>query len=152
MGEEPAVVERGSGMEVSPGVFISNIHTQERDAAAHEPGHVTWEVREDLLGRERSVEIDHGGIRGGDGNPEVKIEDRYGGEVRVRWDRPGIASASGGVSFELSWPEATVRTASRGALRSDETTWYLELELEVSENGGVIRTRRWERTLPRDLQ
>jgi predicted acyl esterase len=123
-----------------------------RDEAAHEPEHVTWEVREDVLARERSVAIDHGGVRGGGGHDDVKITDRYRGEIRVRWDRPGIASASGGVSFELSWPETTVRAASRGTLRSDPTTWYLELELEVSENGEVIRTRRWERTLPRDLQ
>ncbi|MEA2556062.1 MAG: uncharacterized protein QOI60_1393 [Actinomycetota bacterium] len=119
---------------------------------AHEPGHVVWQVHEDLLARERSVSIDHGGIRGGGGNDGVKIEDRYGGEVRVRWDRPGIASASGGVSFELTWPETTVTTSSRGTLRTDETTWHLDLELEVSENGEVIRTRRWERTVPRDLQ
>ena len=86
------------------------------------------------------------------GNEGVGIEDHYGGEIRVRWDRPGIASASGGVSFELSWPEVTVGTASKGTLRTDEENWYLELELEVRENGEVIRTRRWERTLPRDLQ
>jgi hypothetical protein len=122
------------------------------DEAAHEPKHVTWEAREDVLARERSVAIDHGGVRGSGGHDDVKITDRYHGEIRVRWDRPGIASASGGVLFELSWPQTTVRTASRGTLRSDPTTWYLELELEVSENGQVIRTRRWERTLPRDLQ
>jgi len=120
--------------------------------AAHEPGHVDWLSHEDILARERSVSIDHGGVRGAGGNDAVGIEDHYGGEIRVRWDRPGIASASGGVSFDLSWPEVTVRTASKGTLRTDEENWYLELELEVQENGEVIRTRRWERTLPRDLQ
>jgi hypothetical protein len=113
---------------------------------------VTWEVNDYVLTRERSVVIDHGGVRGGGGNDEVTITDRYGGDIRVQSDRPGLAAASGGVSFELSWPEVTVRTASRGTLRTDETTWRLELELEVSENGNVIRTRRWERTVPRDLQ
>lgn len=122
------------------------------EPAAHEPGHVTWQVHEDLLARERSVSIDHGGTRDGSGNDDVKIEDRYGGEIRVRWDEPGVASASGGVAFDLTWPEVAVRTASKGTLRSDQDTWYLELELEVSENGEVIKTRRWERTLPRDLQ
>jgi predicted acyl esterase len=127
-------------------------HFAPGEPAAHAPGHVTWEVSDYVLTRERSVAIDHGGVRGGGGNDEVTITDRYGGDIRVRSDRPGVAAASGGVSFELSWPEVTVRTASRGTLRTDETTWHLELELEVSEDGGVIRTRRWERTLPRNLQ
>jgi uncharacterized protein len=121
------------------------------EQTAHEPGHVTWEVSDNVLTRERSVVIDHGGVRGG-GNDEVTITDRYGGAIRVQSDRPGLAAASGGVFFELSWPEVTVRTASRGTLRTDETTWHLELDLEVSEDGDVIRTRRWERTLTRDLQ
>jgi hypothetical protein len=44
-----------------------------------------------------------------------------------------------------------VRTESKGTLQSDATTWYLELDLEVQENGETIATRRWERTIPRDL-
>jgi hypothetical protein len=121
------------------------------EEAAHEPAHVTWEVREDVLRRERAVAIDHGGQRdGGDGT--VDIADGYAGEIRVRWDEPGVASATGSVSFELTWPDVTVRTASRGTLRSDASTWYLELELEVSQDGETLAIRRWHRTVQRDLQ
>jgi hypothetical protein len=95
--------------------------------------------------------IDHGGVRG-QGAKGVKIMDAYGGEVGVRGREPGTAWARGGTTYELAWPEVTVRTESRGTLRTDADTWYVELELDVFENGEQIEHRRWERTAPRHLQ
>jgi hypothetical protein len=120
------------------------------NAEAHRPERVSWLADEDVLRRERRVAIDHGGVRGAGAN-DVDYYDRYGGEIVVRWDEPGIAHASGGTVYELGWPEVRVRTESRGTLRSDATTWHLELELEVTENGRTIARRRWERSVPRDL-
>ncbi len=117
---------------------------------AHHPSHVTWTITEDVLARERRVTIDHGGVRGGAAR-DIGYEDHYGGEIVVSIDEPGTARATGGTVYELAWPEVTARTESKGTLRSDATTWYLELELEVQENGETIATRRWERTVPRDL-
>lgn len=117
---------------------------------ADRPDRVVWEIRDDVLGRTRSVRIDHGGVRGRTG--PVETLDAYEGEIVVRWDEPGIAQARASGTFQLGFPEATVRTESRGTLRSDASTWYLELELEVFEGDGRIAERRWERTLPRDLQ
>ena len=117
---------------------------------AHRPEHVVWETSEDVLARERRVRIDHGGVRGA-GADGLGYFDRYGGEIVVSIDEPGQARATGGTVYELSWPEVTARTESRGTLRSDATTWYLELELEVQSNGETIAQRRWEHTLPRDL-
>jgi uncharacterized protein len=120
------------------------------EPVAHRPERVEWEVIEDVIGRRRRVRIDHGGVRGS-GARDLDYFDRYGGEIEVSVDDPGVARSSGGTVYELSWPEVTVRTESRGTLRSDATTWYLELELEVQEHGETIATRRWERSLPRDL-
>jgi uncharacterized protein len=120
------------------------------EPVAHRPERVQWEVIEDVVGRRRRVQIDHGGVRGS-GARDLGYYDRYGGEIEVSLDDPGVARASGGTVYELSWPEVTVRTESRGTLRSDATTWYLELELEVQEHGETIAMRRWERSLPRDL-
>jgi uncharacterized protein len=117
---------------------------------AHRPERVSWTTTEDVIRRERSVTIDHGGVRG-TGARGLDIVDRYGGEIVVSIDEPGNAGASGGTVYELAWPEVRVRTESTGTLRSDPTTWYLELELEVQENGETIARRRWERTLPRYL-
>ena len=117
---------------------------------AHRVEGVSWTTAEDVLARVRTVAIDHGGVRGA-GARELEYYDRYGGEIVASIDEPGNARATGGTVYELSWPDVRVRTASRATLRSDSTTWYLELELDVQENGETIATRRWERTLPRDL-
>ena len=122
------------------------------DETAHHPDHVTWEVRDDVVARIRRVAIDHGGVRGSKDNDGARIRDSYGGEIGVRWDEPGNAWAEGGVTFELEWPEVTVTTASHGRLETDADTWRLALEVEVRENGEVIRRRHWERTIARDLQ
>jgi predicted acyl esterase len=111
---------------------------------------VRWEIHEDVLGRERAVEIDHGGVRGRVGDAETS--DRYHGEIRVRWPEPGRCTATAGAELELAWPEATVRSESRTVLRSDPETWHLEIELDVFDGDERIARRRWERTIPRDLQ
>jgi hypothetical protein len=95
--------------------------------------------------------IDHGGVRGQASNG-AQVLDRYGGEVGVRWDDPGDAWAVGGTTYELTWPEVTVRTESRGSLRTDRDTWRLTLELDVSQDGVPLFHRRWEREVPRHLQ
>jgi hypothetical protein len=112
---------------------------------------VTWSNSEEVLRRERRVAIDHGGIRG-EASGTATVSDHYGGEVGVRWDEPSTAWAAGGVTLELEWPEVTVKTASRGSLRTDRHHWYLELELDVFENGTLVRQRRWQREVPRHLQ
>jgi hypothetical protein len=111
---------------------------------------VEWQYRRDILRRETAVSIDHGGRRGRVG--DIECTDAYRGEVGVRWNEPGIAWATGESSFEIAFPEATVRTESRGELRTDAGTWMLWLELDVYDGEERIVQRRWERTLPRDLQ
>ena len=120
------------------------------DPTPHRPERVLWEVRDDVVGEERRVVIEHGG-RGL--NPDgVDIMDAYGGEVGVRSHESAVAWARGGTTYELTWPEVSVRTESRGTLRTDAKTWYLKLELDVYENGELLASRRWERTAPRHLQ
>jgi hypothetical protein len=121
------------------------------EATAHRPGHVTWENAEDVITRERRVSIDHGGTRG-ETSGTATVRDHYAGAVGVRWDDPSNAWACGGVTLNLTWPEVTVETASRGSLRTDAERWYLELELDVYEDGTLLRQRRWERDIPRELQ
>jgi predicted acyl esterase len=117
---------------------------------ADRPERVEWQYRHDILRRETAVSIDHGGRRGRVG--DIECTDAYRGEVGVRWNEPGIAWARGEASFEIAFPEATVRTESRGELRTDAGTWTLWLELDVYDGAELISQRRWDRTLPRDLQ
>jgi predicted acyl esterase len=121
------------------------------EPAPHRPERVTWEVRDDVITGERRVAIEHGGVRG-TSKDGIGVFDAYEGEVGVRPDEPGVAWARGGTIYELSWPEVTARTESRGTLRTDRDAWYLDLELDVYEDGEAIARRRWERRVPRHLQ
>jgi uncharacterized protein len=122
-----------------------------------EPGHpeplrperVRWEIREDVLARERTVAIDHGGVRGRTGLADSS--DRYWGEIGVR-SEPGNCRATAGASLELGWDGASVKAEARATLRSDPQTWHLSMELAVFEGDEQIIERRWERTIERDLQ
>jgi uncharacterized protein len=114
------------------------------------PERVRWEIREDVLARERTVAIDHGGVRGLNGLAESS--DRYWGKIAVRSHEPGNCRATAGASLELGWGDISVRNESRATLRSDPETWHLTIELEVFEGDERIAERRWERTTPRDLQ
>ena len=117
---------------------------------ASRPERVRWEVREDVLARERVVAIDHRGVRGRAGLADGS--DRYRGEIAVRSREPGTCRATAHASLELSWDEASVRTESRATLWSDPETWHLSIELVVFEGGDRIADRRWERAIARDLQ
>jgi predicted acyl esterase len=114
------------------------------------PERVRWEIREDVLARQRTVAIDHGGVRGLNGLAESS--DRYWGKIAVRSHEPGNCRATAGASLELGWGDISVRNESRATLRSDPETWHLTIELEVFEGDERIAERRWERTTPRDLQ
>jgi uncharacterized protein len=129
--------------EAQPPVFAPG------EPSPHRPERVTWTVEDDVLARERRVRIRHGGVRGQAG--DIDILDSYGGEIGVSTVDPGRAWASGATSFELAFPEVTVRTASRGTLRTDDGLWHLTLELDVFEGDTLLAQRRWERTVPRDL-
>jgi hypothetical protein len=44
-----------------------------------------------------------------------------------------------------------VESEVRTSLESDESTWNVTIELDVSENGEPRWQRRWERRFPRHL-
>ncbi|HET9671747.1 MAG TPA: CocE/NonD family hydrolase, partial [Actinomycetota bacterium] len=114
------------------------------------PERVRWELREDVLTRERAVAIDHGGVRGRSRLAETF--DRYRGEIRVRVREPGHCTAGAVADLRLRWPEADARTEARTTLRSDPEAWHLSVELDVFEGAERIAERRWERRVPRLLQ
>jgi predicted acyl esterase len=123
-----------------------------------EPGHpepsrperVRWEICEDVLTRERTVTIDHGGVRGRTGLADSS--DRYWGEIGVRSGEPGTCLATAGASLQLGWDGVSVKTETSATLRSDPYAWHLTMELTVFEGEERVAERRWERSTARDLQ
>jgi len=112
---------------------------------------ITWRIEHDVLGREtRAVVESFGTTEAEDERP--RFREYYGGTVAVSTEDPGRARAEGKAAFTIEWPEATVGTEARHAVRSDAGAYHLELELDVSEDGETRWSRRWERTIPRRLQ
>jgi predicted acyl esterase len=106
-----------------------------------------WRVEHDVLRRKARVVIAHGSettLEGGGRSVE-----RYRGVATVSTDAPGAASVEGSAHYTLEWPEATVSSDARLAIRSDAREWRVDLHLDVGEQGQPGWSRRWHRTIPR---
>jgi putative CocE/NonD family hydrolase len=92
---------------------------------------------------------------GGDyaaGDDAPSFEERYEGTVGVSTEDPGIAFAQGDATYEIRYPEATIGSAARVRVDSDREAYRVEIELVTRDGGEERHRRRWERTIPRDLQ
>lgn len=106
-----------------------------------------WRVEHDVLGRETRVVTRYGGTY--DGNHHAVITDDYRGELGVSTVDPADAWALGTSSFEVRWPDVSVRTEASLSVRSDADHFAVEILLTVHEDETEIARRRWESTVPR---
>jgi putative CocE/NonD family hydrolase len=111
---------------------------------------VTWRIEHDVLGRETRAITAHGWDYKGEFGADVR--ERYEGSVGVSTEDPGRAWARGTARYEIRWPEASVSTEARLDLRSDAQTYVVTVDVIAAEEGGERRERRFERSIPRDLQ
>ena len=109
-----------------------------------------WKFEHDVLARRSRHEIDHGSTY--DLEIGGTATERYRGVNTVSIVDPADATAEGNASFELSWDEAAVRSTARTHVASDDVTYRVRVELEVTERGAPLWSRTWERTVPRRLQ
>jgi putative CocE/NonD family hydrolase len=118
------------------------------DAGADQPP-VLWRLEEDVVAAERRLVTDHGA----EADLEIggHLSERYVATVGVSTTDPGRAYNRAAATFKLQWPEVTVAAESRALLHSDADNFYLELQLDTSEDGDPRWSRRWERTYPRRL-
>ena len=125
---------------------------EQHDPRAQGPdGWSRWRIEHDVLGEERRAVAEYGY----DSEPDGQIpghSQTYGGTVGVSTVDPGRAWADGGARFEVRYPEATCEATSRLRVRSDRDAYHVEIDLVVTEDGRERGRRRWERTIPRDLQ
>jgi hypothetical protein len=108
-----------------------------------------------VLARETSVVTGYGWTY--EGPFGARIRERYDGAVGVSPHEPGRAWARGTARYEIAWPEATVVAEARLDLRSDAGFYHVVVDVAAEELGdtpeGFGRSeRRFERTIPRDLQ
>ena len=112
---------------------------------------VVWRFEHDLMARETRAVTGYGWSYSGEFG--AQIEERYDGTVAVSTDDPAVAWASGRATYRIAWPETTVRTEAQLAIRSDADTYHVVVEVLTEEiNGPVRHERRYERTIPRQLQ
>lgn len=103
---------------------------------------VEWRIEHDVIGRETRVVTRYGGTYDGVGG--AVVTDDYRGELGVSTVDPGTAWARGSSSFEIAWPETTVRTESSLRVDSDASEIRAEITLRVWEGDVLLRARTWQ--------
>jgi hypothetical protein len=109
-----------------------------------------WRWEEDVLARRARHIIDHGVAY--DLDVGGRAVDHYWGRNEVSVDDPGLCEIEGTASFRLEWPDVNVGAATRTLLSSDADDYRLVIDLDVTEDGKSVWSRRWERSIPRRLQ
>ena len=112
---------------------------------------VVWRIEHGVLERETRAVAESSGTTEADGE-RPRFHELYGGTVVVSTRDPAVASADSRASLTIEWPEATVTSQVHQVVRSDAETYHLTIDLDVSENGTLRWSRRWERRIPRRLQ
>jgi uncharacterized protein len=112
---------------------------------------VVWRIEHGVLDRETRAVAESSGTTEADGE-RPRFHELYGGTVAVSTRDPAVASADSRASLTIEWPEATVTSQIHQVVRSDAQTYHLTIDLDVSENGTLRWSRRWERRIPRRLQ
>jgi hypothetical protein len=112
-----------------------------------EASDVTWTVERDVLRRRTTCRVDHGSSYDEDG---VHCSERYRGSVWVdtmTWEQHLDASAG----YTLVWPEVTVSSDVRMTVAATERSWEVDLALDCRAGEELVASRRWQRSIPRDL-
>ena len=146
---ELPVLEGPAPVAETPG--IRTVLGRQHGTDSDDDGWWRWDVERDPATGMQVAHTGYGGRTNAD-EDTFAYRDRYEGVVGVSPDDPGVAFAEGEGEFEIEFPEATVRTASRVRLDSDAETYRLSIELTAFEDGQERFRKRWERTIPRELQ
>lgn len=106
-----------------------------------------WRIERDVLGRETIVTTRYGGTY--EGEHGAVVTDDYRGELGVSTTDPANAWARGTSSFEIRWPETTVRTEASMSVRSSSDGFDVELTVVAHEGEDEFGRRTWALRLPR---
>jgi putative CocE/NonD family hydrolase len=120
-------------------------------ARGDEVEEVTWRIEHDVLRRETRAVVRSGGpSEATDVVPAM--DQRYEGTVGVSTDDPGRAFVDSSATYELRFPEATVRSSSHLRVDSDAEAYHVRIRIEAGEGDVVRWSRSWQRRVARNLQ
>lgn len=113
---------------------------------------VVWRIERDVLARETRAITRYGGTY--EGQHGATVTDDYRGELGVSTVNPALAWARGSATFEIRWPEATVRAESTLSVQSDDDSFDVELSMVAVEIGDAgqeieVARRTWSTSFPR---
>jgi hypothetical protein len=100
---------------------------------------VTWRIEHDVIARETRAITRYGGTY--EGRHGATVTDDYRGEVGVTVENSARAWAWGTSSFEIAWPEATVRAESTVEVTSDRAGLRATIGLRVWDGDDLIAER-----------
>jgi hypothetical protein len=116
--------------------------------AEHDP--MVWRVEHDVADGVTRCRIAHGTRY--EGAHDARVSERYEGDIDVTRDDPASAHAISRARFTVAWGDVKVSSEARLRLRSDATTYHVEVDLDVDEGGQEFARRRWREAIPRRLQ
>jgi predicted acyl esterase len=108
---------------------------------------VEWRIEHDVLARETRAHTRYGGTY--EGLHGAVTTDDYRGSVGVSTLDPARAWARGAARYEITWPEATVRTESTVEVTSDAERFEVTITLGVWDGDHQIADKSWHRTFAR---
>ncbi len=108
---------------------------------------ITWRVERDVLGRRTSCVDEHGSDYEVDGG---QVRERYSGRVEVS-TATFAQRAEASADFTVTWPEAAVRARADLVVEAGPTSYDVDLTVETWQDGEPFGSRRWTRSIPRDL-
>jgi hypothetical protein len=85
-----------------------------------------------------------------DEGPE--LDQRYEGALGVSIADPGRAWVDASATFRITWPEAVVTSRTHSRIDSDAEAYDVRIEIDAMQDGETVRSLRFERRIPRNLQ
>ena len=112
---------------------------------------VVWREEHDVLARERRTAVEYG-VGVPDPDDPLQVWDIQEAVIGVSTTDPGRAWVQARAVYSITWPEVKVTNEARIRMDSDAENYKVVLELDVNENDEPRSSRRWEKTIPRNLQ
>jgi uncharacterized protein len=109
---------------------------------------IVWRICDDVLARRTTCAVDHGSTY--DIVGEGSCTDHYAGSViidRQQWTQTASSSAT----FQIAWPQATVRAATTVDFTADAERFEVTVSVEATEGDTMVAKRTWARSIPRRL-
>ena len=107
-----------------------------------------WRITRDTLQGTCEVTIRGSGTSRSE---DVKVTRSSEARAIVSEREPGRASVRGAQQVTLHWPDRAIEARARGQIESTEIAFHVTIQLEITMDGAPHFSKRWVRSVPRQL-